>query len=620
MLKALKRFMLGSPLASIRERHERLSIPLALAIFASDALSSTAYATEEILLALVATAYAHQANLLSVPIALAILLLMAVVVISYRQVIQAFPEGGGSYEVAKEMLGGVPSQVAGAALIIDYVLTVAVSISAGVAAVTSTGLLPVGSKVWLALLFLIVITLVNLRGVRESGKVFAFPAYTFIACMLALLAVGGWQCLTGDGALDTRQVLETQSYPFTEGHIPWMSGAMALVLLGGFSHGCAALTGIEAISNGVKAFKEPVAVNANRTMVIMGCILGGIFLGVTFLAFCLNVLPNHSETVISQVARQVFGDGSPMYFMVQLMTMIILVLAANTSYSGFPRLATILAQDGLLPRQLMSVGDRLVYSNGIMALAVLSALLIWLYQADTHSLIPLYAVGVFLSFTLAQAGMVRWHKQHPSSGWRGRQLINLLGAVVTGVVTVILLVEKWAAGAWIVGAAIPLFMVVFNTIQRHYASINKQLSLPKDGYCPIPFEHTALVLVSTLHRGTIPALEYAKTIATKVEAVHVEINPQSTERLRQSWDAWGCGIPLTILKSPYRSITEPLIHYIDEVENRYEHDIVTVIVPEFVTKRFWHNFLHNQTSLLIKTLLRFRKGKVVTTVRYYLDE
>lgn len=613
---SLKHFIFGKPIPSSQEENERLSIPIALAVFASDALSSTAYATEEILLALVTTTYALQANLLSLPIAVAIALLMAIVVISYRQVIFAFPQGGGTYEVSKEQLGPIAAQIAGAALLIDYVLTVAVSVSAGVAAMTSSGLpfLTYESRLPIAIFLILMMTLINLRGTKESGKALAFPAYFFILSMAALIGTGIYKIVTGQVPPAEAIALQTNE----NGSIWTM--ALMLAALKGFSHGCAALTGIEAISDGVKAFKEPSAANANRTLVIMGCILGTIFISMTVLAYAFHVQPIDHRTVISLIAGHAFGEGSGLFLAFQAATTIILVLAANTSFSGFPHLANILANDGYLPRQLMSLGDRLVFSNGIVILGLLSILLVWLYQADTHALIPLYAVGVFLSFTLAQAGMVLYHRHHQHPGWQQGLFINGLGALTTGVVTVILTIEKFTAGAWIVLVAIPILISLFRSVAKHYKDMGKQLALPQNQqYCPVAFEHTVLVLVSSLNRGTIPALEYAKSIGHHVEAVHIELNAASTERLRQNWDDWGCGIPLTILKSPYRSLTGPLLDYIDEVEGRYEHDIVTVIIPEFVTKQWWHNLLHNQTSLLIKAMLRFRKGKVVTSIRYHLN-
>jgi len=625
MLGKLKRLLVGDPLASSREKHERLNIPTALAVFASDALSSTAYATEEILLALVASAqFAAYADVLSIPVAIGIGLLMAIVVLSYRQVVRAYPDGGGAYAVSKDTLGVMASQIAGSALMIDYVLTVAVSVSAGVAAITSTGLVPESLSALLSVAFVLLIMIINLRGVRESGRVLAFPAYAFIGSMILLLAAGFWKIATG-------QVVTPQGHWFDHlhtaasagGHGDLFSVALLLILMKAFSHGCAALTGIEAISNGVKAFEEPIVKNANKTLVLMGCILGGIFIGMTFLAYYYQIVPppdGGHETVVSMIARNVFGAKTFMYYTVQTTTMVILVLAANTSFSGFPRLATILASDNFLPRQLMSLGDRLVFSNGIMILGITSILLIWLYGADTHALIPLYAVGVFISFTLAQAGMVVYHNREKEPGWQGGRIINGVGAVVTGIVTLILAYEKFAEGAWIVIVAIPLLIMLFSKIAAHYASVGKQLALPAEAYCPVAIDHSVMVLVSSLHRGTVPALAYAKTISDSVEAVHVELNPQATERVKKAWDDWGCGIPLTILKSPYRSITQPILDYVAEVEERQGHDLITIIVPEFVTKQGWHNLLHNQTSLQIKALLRNKRGKVVTTVRYHLEE
>jgi amino acid transporter len=649
VLASIKRVFVGTPIASTRERHERLGIPVALAVFASDALSSTAYATEEILISFGATLYTVFGGFLAMPVALAIGLLMAIVVISYRQVIRAYPSGGGSYEVAKEQLGPVASQVAGAALMIDYVLTVSVSISAAVAAITSAYVatmhqdVAVNSKVMIAVILIALMTFINLRGVRESGKVLAFPAYLFIGGMASLLLFGGLQLLEqGKLTLFSPSVLEHQVHQLLHFHantthpphdalsVLFHVGAVTsnlallLALLNAFAHGCAALTGIEAISNGVKAFKEPADVNANRTMVLMGLILAVIFMGMTALAFGFGVMPSDSETVISQLAQRVFGAPSVGYYALQFLTMVILVLAANTSFAGFPRLSNILAQDGYLPRQMLNRGDRLVFSNGIIMLGVTSALLVVLFQADTHALIPMYAIGVFLSFTLAQAGMVRHHLTHPHKGYLGGLSINLVGAIVTALVTVLLTVEKFTEGGWIVIAATPLIILVFRTIKRHYKSIRNQLSLPDKGYCPVPVENRVLVLVSSLNRGTIPALEYAKSISKNVEAVHVELYGPATERLKHAWDEWGCGIPLTILKSPFRSLSLPLLDYIDEVSREVKAGegggFVTIVIAEFVTKRFWHSLLHNQTSFLLKTLLRLRRGKVVTTVRYFLDE
>lgn len=616
MYTKIKRVLFGAPIPTHKEQHERLNIPLGLAVFASDNLSSSAYATEEILLAIVGTSYAAQAGVLAIPVAIAISLLLVIVVISYRQVIRAYPESGGAYVVSRENLGVMPSLIAGAALLIDYILTVAVSISAGVAALTSTGWVPYEHRVQLALFFVTLITFINLRGVRESGKVIAIPAYIFILAMFCLIGVGIWKSLMGVPA----DIIATTSQASAETSGSMLNFALILVLLNAFSHGCAALTGTEAISNGVNAFKPPEDANANRTLIIMATLLGSIFLGLTYLAYTFHITPLATETVVSQIARAVFGGGTPFYLLVQFSTMIILILAANTSFSGFPRLTSLLAGDGFMPRQLMTLGDKLVFSNGIIMLGLLSGLLVWLYHADTHALIPLYAVGVFITFTLAQAGMVFYQKREQHPHWQQGLIINAFGAVTTGLVAILLTLEKFREGAWIILLAIPLIVLLFNRIQAHYQSLGSQLTLEEDYTCPIPLKHKVLVLVSGLGKNTIPALQYAKTLAPDVEAIHVALNAKTTEQLKQNWERWGCGVPLKVLPSPFRTINEPILAYIDELGKNGKEQWITVIVPEFVTKKFWHNFLHNQSALLLKTLLRYREGTIVTTVRFHLKE
>jgi amino acid transporter len=623
MYQKLKRALIGEPLASHRESHQRLSIPVGLSVFASDALSSTAYASEEILIALTASVFAAQAGLFSLPVALGIILLLAIVVLSYRQVVRAYPQGGGTYNVSKARLGRAAGLVAGSALLIDYVLTAAVSTSAGVSAILSTGVFPPILRVPFTLAAIFFIMLVNLRGVKETGRTFVVPVYIFIFSIVATLLAGAWQLFFGNHQIAFHALLsqapQWQQQAAQASGTGWQLGLL-LVYLKAFSHGCAALTGVEAVSDGVKAFREPAALNANRTLVVMAVLLGTMFLGITFLAFGFQVHPDPHETVVSQIARAAFGGSHWMYYVVQISTFAILILGANTAFADFPRLANILAQDGYLPRQLINLGDRLVFSNGVIILSILAMLLTIIYQADTHALIPLYAVGVFIAFTLSQTSMVVYHWQEREPNWWKGLLINGLGAITTGLIMLLLAVEKFTEGAWLVLIAIPAVIQIFRIIKRHYNAIGKQLALPEAGYCPTPVEHTVLVLVSSLNKGTIPALEYAKTISSNVEAVHVELKAEATERLRKAWDEWGCGIPLTILKSPFRSLTEPLLDYIAQVENRYEHDLVTIIVPEFVTKKAWHNLLHNQSSFLIKALLRLRRGKVVTTIRYYLEE
>ncbi len=620
MIGRIKRFLLGAPLATHAEEHQRLNVPLGLAVFSSDALSSTAYATDEILLALAASTFAASGNLLSLPVALAISVLIAIVIISYRQIIRANPQGGGTYMVAKNNLGVVPSHIAAASLLIDYVLTVSVSITAGIAAITSTGILPHAQVTSLSIIAALIIMLMNLRGLKESGKAFAFPAYTFLFSMGALIFTGIYKAVT-------QEHVNLGSFTTSATHLTDTTGGdlinltLILVLLKAFSHGCAGLTGIEAVADGVKAFQDPAPARANKTMAVMGILLISIFLSITFLAFSFHVMPKADETIISQVARAVFGGGTFFYMLVQFSTMILLVLAANTAFADFPRVASFLANDGYLPRQMMNLGDRLVYNNGIMLLSLLSIFLIWFFQGNTHSLIPLYAVGVFISFTLSQSGMVLHHRRVREPGWKQGAFINGFGAVITAFVSIILAFEKFTEGAWIIFVAIPLIMWMFRAIKRHYLSVARQLVLPEDSaYCPVGVEHTVLVLVSSLNRGTIPALQYAQSISGRVEAVHVKVNPQATERLQKAWEKWGCNMTLTILDSPYRSIHEPLLDYITEVEKRHEHDLVTIVIPEFVTKRWWHNLMHNQSAIFIKTLLRQQKGKVVTTVRYYLEE
>lgn len=623
LLTTLKRVLLGAPIASQHEESHKLNVPLGLAVFSSDALSSTAYATDEILIALAASTYSMQAGLISLPVGLSIVGLIALVVISYRQVINAYPQGGGAYIVARENLGVLSSHVAAAALLIDYILTVSVSVTAGVAAITSTQLLPTSAAVPVAVVATLAILLINLRGIKESAIVIALPAYLFILSTLSLVVMGSIQIFSTHPTV-IHDILNpaTTAVTNTGGVINWTDIAFVMVFLKAFSHGCAGLTGIEAVSNGVKAFKTPQSANANKTMLIMGVLLATIFLGVTFLALGYGIMPSEHETIMSQVACAVFGKGSIMYYTLQFVTLIVLVIAANTAFAGFPQVSNMLANDGYLPRQLMGIGDRLVFSNGIVLLGFLSIALIILYNGQTHSLIPLYAVGVFISFTLSQLGMVVHHIKEKEQNWRWGIFINGVGGFVTMMVTIILAVEKFTEGAWIVLVAMPVLILMFNKIKAHYTCMTRQLALDDSYACPVPMKHKVIVLVSSLGKGTIPALQYAKTLSGEIEAVHVSINEKSTEKLQQEWDKWGCNIPLHILPSPYRSIIGPLMDYIEKIDIETPDDEywLTVVVPEYVTKRFWHNFLHNNTSLMIKALLAFRKGKIVTTVRFHLEE
>ena len=600
----LKRLLVGPPMPLAQARHERLSKRIALAVFSSDALSSVAYATEEILLILVLAGSAAAG--LDVPIALAITALLAIVTISYQQTIHAYPSGGGSYIVARANLGTVPGLVAAAALLVDYVLTVAVSVAAGVAAITSA--LPdlATHKVVLSVVCVAVIALANIRGVRESGRIFAVPTYFFLVSFTVMLAVGFYRLLTGTlAAMPPPPVRAIEP-------LAWF------LILRAFASGCTALTGIEAISNGIPAFRAPESRNAAITLGWMAFILASMFVGITMLSSKLGILPSDTETVVSQIARQLFGTGL-MYYMVQAATTLILILAANTSFADFPRLSSLLARDHFVPRQFANLGERLVFSNGILVLAGFAALLVVVFGGETHALIPLYAVGVFISFTLSQGGMVRYWWRRRTPGWRHRLAINGTGAVATGIVTVVIAATKFTHGAWIVVVVIPLLVMTFLAMHRHYQEVAEALTL--EGLAgPPEFQHTVLVLVGDVHRGVVRAVQYARTLAptATVRGVYVETDPSRTAKLEEKWGAWGLGVPLVVLTSPYRSLLRPLLDYIDHVQARGEDQMVTVVVPEFLPKHWWQHFLHNQTALLVKGALLFRKNTVVADVPYLL--
>ncbi|MGH7262537.1 MAG: APC family permease [Candidatus Rokuibacteriota bacterium] len=597
-----KRLLVGAPMPLARARHERLSKTTALAVFASDALSSVAYASEEILFVLVLAGAA--AMRLATPLSLAIAGLLVVVAVSYQQTIHAYPSGGGAYIVARANLGTLPGLVAGAALLTDYVLTVSVSVAAGVAAVTSAIPALRAYKVSLGVGCVAAIAFANLRGVRESGRVFAVPTYLFIVTFAMLVAGGLFRLVSGDiEPLTSRPPQATT--PLT-----WF------LVLRAFSSGCVALTGTETISNGIPAFKPPESRNAAITLGWMAVILASLFLGITVLASALGVVPVEDETVVSQIARGLFGTGL-FYYLIQVSTALILVLAANSSFAGFPRLSSILARDRYVPRQFATQGDRLVFSNGILILAGLAALLIVTFRGDTHALIPLYAVGVFISFTLSQAGMVRHWLAERGPGWHWRLAINGVGATVTGVVTLVIAVSKFSHGAWIVVLVIPVLIAAFLSVKRHYREVAGQLSLEQCGAEPT-FTHTVLVPVGDLHAGVVRALRYAQSLSPSAKAVYVELDPEKTRKLEEKWTKWGCGVPLVVLTSPYRSLLGPFLEYLDHVQNQNANQMVTIVIPEFIPARWWQHLLHNQTALLIKGALLFRKNVVVTDVPYHL--
>jgi amino acid transporter len=614
MITELKRLVVGRPLATEQLAHERLSKRIALAVFSSDALSSVAYATEAILIAL---AVAGPAALgYATPISVAIALLLITVAFSYRQTIMAYPQGGGTYIVSRENLGTLPSLVAASSLLVDYVLTVAVSMSAAVAAITSA-VHPLESyRVELAVGLIGLVTVANLRGIKESGRMFAVPTYLFIVSMFTLIGMGLFKVVSG----------QAQPAPSPEiTHFPPELHALTFfLLLRAFAAGCTALTGIEAISDGVPAFKKPESRNAAITLVIMVAILCTMFLGITVLANSYHIIPDGSpepETANSQLARAIFGSGSLFYYILQAATMLILVLASNTAFADFPRLSYFLASDRFLPRQFAQRGDRLVFSNGIVALGVFSSLLVIAFGAKEQALLPLYAIGVFTSFTLSQFGMVQRWRRLKTPGWQRSASINTLGALTTGIVLLVLAGTKFTEGAWAVLVLIPVLVLILRRINKHYMHVAEQLSLADAPPPTAVRRHTALVLISGVHRGVIPALQYALSLAPdNVTAVYVDMDAEATEKLKSRWQQWGSGIPLVVLPSPYRSLIRPLMQYIDEIDARYDDDVLTIILPEFIPRKWWQHLLHNQTALLIKGTLLFSRGKVVTSVPYHLDD
>ena len=604
-ISALKKVFVGRPLPTAQARHERLSKRTALAVFASDALSSVAYATEEILLILVTAGAAALA--FTVPIGIAISILIAVVASSYRQTILAYPQGGGAYIVTKDNLGTLPSLVAGAALLVDYVLTVAVSVAAGVAAVTSAFPVLYGYRVLLGVLCIMLIATANLRGIRESGALFALPTYLFIASFAGMLGYGYVRWALGWEALPPPEHMGTATHAVT-----------IFFLLRAFSQGCTALTGVEAVSDGVPAFKPSEARNARIVLSVLGLILITLFMGVTFLARHYHVIPVAQETVVSQLARQIFGGGL-LYYEIQAVTTMVLILAANTSFADFPRLSYFLARDGFIPRQFGTRGDRLVFSNGILILGGTAAVLIIVFGGNTHALIPLYALGVFVSFTLSQSSMVRRWAVHREEGWWWRSWVNGLGAGTTGLVMVVIAMTKFRDGAWIVVLLIPILVMGFLGIHRHYADVARQLSL--EGYAELPpIQNSVLVLVGDLHKGVVSALRYAQALSPSARAVYVELDPDKTRRLEEKWGKWGLGVPLAVLTSPYRSLLTPVLDYVNHLLALGPNHVVTIVIPEFVPARWWQHLLHNQTALLIKGALLFRKRVVVVDVPFHLEE
>jgi len=643
----LKRFLLGRRLASGETQHTKVSNVIGLSVFSSDALSSTAYATQEIMASL-STAVGHGGAAaiggaaaaalfgLSVPVALGIVGLLAILAVSYRQTIMAYPGGGGAYLVAKDNLGELPALLAGASLLVDYILTVAVSVSAGIAAITAAVPALRGHNVLLTLVAIGLVALANLRGIKESGAVFAVPTYGFLVSILSIIVLGFFRWIFGSGAPASAEEVHAVA-----GSAHTVTGlALMWVFMRAFSAGCTALTGVEAISDGVTAFREPTAHNAAKTMTWMVVLLGIMFLGITFLANHFGVTYSHSpdpsvvpETLLSKLTKAILGDtsgglGRAAYFTVQAFTFAILVVAANTAYADFPRLAAIMSRDQFLPKQFASLGERLVFSNGIMILTAMAGLLVWLLHANTDVLLPLYALGVFLGFTISQSGMVmRWiGKRGEDPHWLPKAFINGLGATATFLVMVDIVLTKFAGGAWIVIVLIPPIVWMFLNIRRHYIRVGAILaaSRTEDIYHR---KQRVVVLVSGIHRGVIEALQYAKAIGGRgeVEALTIDFpdehghESRGLEKLKADWHKYSEGIPLRAVESPFRKVVEPLVEELDRIRRNEPEYTITVILPEFVTGHWWEHVLHNQTALRLKAVLMSKPKVVVISVPYHLE-
>jgi amino acid transporter len=607
MLHRIHELLIGPPLLTEQLADERLNKVRALAAFSPDALSSIAYANQEIFLGLVAAGAAGLAY--SWSIGLAIAALLAIVALSYGQTIYEYPNGGGSYSVARENLGHGFGLVTGASLLISYTLTAAVSLTAGVAAIASAFPDLWSHRVALALVFLALITLANLRGLRESGTLMAVPVYLFLFSYLGMLVYGmGRALFTDPGSFDATAP-------------PAGKAVTTFLILHTFASGCTALTGVEAISNGVPSFRPPESRNAHRTLMVMALLMGVLFLGSIGLTQYFAVVASSDETILSALARRILGSGAA-YFIIQMTTLLVLVVAANTSFAGFPRLASILAQDGYAPRQLSLLGERLVFSNGMFLLALLTGALIVLFHGDSHALIPLFAVGVFLAFTLSQAGMVVHWVRLRTPGWQIKAVINGLGALATLVTLGVVSVSKFLEGAWIVILLIPALVMAFRAVKNHYREIARQLTLRELSPAssnPTPAPPRVVLPVSGVHRGVVEALYYARSISDRVTAVYVEINPGDADRIRQEWATWGQGVPLVVVTSPYRSIVGPLLEYLDQADREADDgQLASILLPEFVPVQWWQHLLHNQTAWLLKLALLYRRRRL-GTVRAIID-
>lgn len=603
----LKRWLVGDPLKTAQARHERLSKTIALAIFSSNAISSVAYGTEEILLVLVLAGTAAVAW--SIPVSLAILFLVLVLTISYRQIIYEYPEGGGAYLVARTNLGDWPALVAAAALMIDYVLTVAVSVAAGVAAVTSAIPSLFIHREALGLVAILFTVIMNLRGVRESGKFFAIPTYFAIGALVLLVVAGTLKSFFPSSLiLPTNPIMPDKA---TE-------SLTVFLVLRSFAAGCSTVTGMEVISNGVKAFRHPESKNAATTMIWMSAILASLFMGISWMAYHYGIVPKADETITSQLARLTFGTGV-VYYAIQIATMMLLVLAANSAFAGFPHLASILARDGFMPHQMATFGDRLVFSNGIIILGIFACLLLVIFEGDTHALIPLYAIGVFVSFTLSQAGMVKRWLVKKGTHWRKKLIVNGVGAFTTGIATIIIASTKFMQGAWIVFLLVMILILMFQGIRSHYKAVAEQIALDRRGSRPpLPRRNVVIIPISGLNRAVVRAVDFARSRPGEIRAVFVDIDPEESAKVKIQWAQWGGGVNLIALPSPYRSVLGSLLGYIEEVLEKDHDTWVTVVIPEILPARWWQNILHNQRALMLKAALLFKERVILTDVPFHL--
>lgn len=614
MLTKIRSWLLGEKLATNQLGEEKFSVFWGLPVLASDAISSVAYAVEEILWALVPIIGLASYVLLP-EIATAIILLLLILTISYRQIVAAYPNGGGAYTVAKENLRTELGLIVGASLSVDYILTVAVSISAGTAALTSAFPVLFTHRVAIALFLLTLVTIGNLRGVKDSSKVFSLPTYAFIVSVLILIIAGIIKSATGNVAI----------VPIPESSVSFGTQAIGLFLLmKAFSSGCAAVTGVEAICDAVPNFKEPSVKNAKLAYFILALAVTLTFGGITYLAKIYQTVPNLHETVIAQIATQVFGKGF-MFYLIQATTAIILAMAANTAFAGFPTLLSIIAQDGYVPRQFALRGRRLGFSNGIMLLTLAAAFLIIIFRGETHLLIPLYALGVFTSFTIAQAGIfMHWIRLKPK-GWQYKAVVNGLGAVITFITVIVVAVTKFISGAWIVLIVIPILVLMMLKIKRHYGIIAKQLDVPNErlGHLRLKRQGTSYVIVpvQSLNVMVIKALRYASCISSEIEAFHVETHEGEADKLKAKWAKLNTDIPLIIKQSPYREITRPLVEYVESSEHSSKPgDVITVLLPQFIVPKSWQMMLHNNTSLFIGSSLLKNRHIVVSLLPFYIDE